>query len=146
MDAQTARTKLLVQHEQIRTDLASCVALAHRLGNGDEPRAAFDLAIAQLRVDVDEHTATETLLVDNLLQGAAEWGTVLVDRMTEEHVGVHDALWAALSGPPEDVAGRMEDLAEELDAHMAAEERTFLSPQVLRDDVITRHLPKHAHR
>jgi hypothetical protein len=33
----------------------------------------------------------------------------------------------------------MDDLVDELDAHMAAEERTFLSPRVLRADVIDRH-------
>jgi hypothetical protein len=142
MDAQIARTKLLAQHEQIRADLASCVALARRLRDGESPRAAFDVAIAQLRFDIDEHTASETLVILEVLQDAADWGTVLVDRMIEEHVGAHEALWAALVGSSEDVAGRMQDLAEQLDAHMAAEGRTFLSPQVLRGEVITRHLRK----
>jgi len=146
MDPQAARAKLLAQHEQIRTDLASCVALARQLGHGESPHAAFELAIAQLRFDIDEHTDTESLVIGDLLQDAAEWGNVLVDRMIEEHVGAHDALLAALDGSAPDVALRMQDLAEQLDAHMAAEERTFLSPQVLRTDVITRRRRRSADR
>ena len=57
----------------------------------------------------------------------------------EEHVAEHAALWEMLTGEVGEVAARMSDLIDDLDAHMAAEERTFLSPLVLRHDVITRH-------
>jgi hypothetical protein len=56
--------------------------------------------------------------------------------MLEEHVAEHAAFWELLSGTQAEVAERIGELAEELDAHMAAEERTFLSPVTLRDDVI----------
>ena len=73
-----------------------------------------------------------------LLHGPAAWGSLMVDRMLEEHVAEHAAFWELLSGTQAEVAERIGELAEELDAHMAAEERTFLSPVTLRDDVIHR--------
>jgi len=145
MNAQSTRRLLLVQHAQIRADLASCVALAEKLVAGTASRATFDQAVAQLRFDIDEHTGTETLAIRDLLEDAEEWGTVLLDRMVEEHVGAHDALWAALTGSSHEIAARMKDLAEQLDAHMAAEERTFLSPKVLQGEVISRHRSKRSY-
>jgi hypothetical protein len=58
--------------------------------------------------------------------------------MLEEHVAEHAAFWDLLAGPASEVAARMDELLEELDAHMAAEERTFLSPLVLDAAVIAR--------
>ncbi len=92
----------------------------------------------QLRFDLEVHNTAETRMIGELLDGAAAWGSLLVDRMVEEHVGEHAAFAATLAGSTEDIAARMQDLADDLDAHMAAEERTFLSPQVLRNDVIKR--------
>jgi hypothetical protein len=59
--------------------------------------------------------------------------------MLEEHFAEHTAFWETLAGSAADVASRMDDLVDRLDAHMAAEERTFLSPLVLHEDVIQRH-------
>ena len=73
-----------------------------------------------------------------MLEGSPGWGTVLIDRMLEEHVAEHATFWTLLAGSVDEVAGRIDDLIDEIDAHMAAEERTFLSPAVLRDEVINR--------
>ncbi|MEO8702775.1 MAG: hypothetical protein ABI867_22210 [Kofleriaceae bacterium] len=56
--------------------------------------------------------------------------------MLEEHLAEHAAFWELLCGSRAEVAGRIEELAEELEAHMVAEERTFLSSATLREDVI----------
>jgi hemerythrin len=61
--------------------------------------------------------------------------------MIVEHLGEHDAMWSLLTGTIDEVSPRIAELVEELDAHMAAEERTFLAPHVLRADVIERHRP-----
>jgi hypothetical protein len=64
--------------------------------------------------------------------------------MLDEHLAEHAAFWELLAGTPAEVAARMDDLADQLDSHMAAEERTFLAPVTLRDDVIrvrTRETP-----
>jgi hypothetical protein len=86
-----------------------------------------------------QHNTTEVDLIGPLLQNSQEWGGQLVDRMLEEHLAEHTAFWEMLAGAVTDVASRMDDLVDELDAHMAAEERTFLSPLVLHEDVIQRH-------
>ena len=90
----------------------------------------------RLRDELERHNQDETTIVVALLHGPAAWGTLLIDRMLEEHVAEHAAFWEYLTGTRTEVAAKIEDLAEEIDAHMAAEERTFLSPLTLRDDVI----------
>ena len=48
-----------------------------------------------------------------------------VDVTRRSHVAEHAAFWELLSGPRGEVATRIDDFADELDAHIAAEERTF---------------------
>jgi iron-sulfur cluster repair protein YtfE (RIC family) len=139
MKADAARKLLVAQHARIRGDLNRCSALVQRLRDGGPVNAELDQWITQLRTDFEDHNTTETALIVPLLRDSSGWGTRLVDRMLEEHVAEHAAFWAQLGGSREQLAACMTDLVEELDAHMAAEERTFLSPLVLREEVITRH-------
>jgi iron-sulfur cluster repair protein YtfE (RIC family) len=132
MNATQARTLLLAQHERIRLLLKTCIRLAKQ----HPPDGELDIALQQLRDELGEHNRAETEIIGQLLRGPAAWGSLLVDRMFEEHVAEHAAFWELLSGTQAEVAGRIDDLAEELEAHMAAEERTFLSPLTLQDDVI----------
>ncbi|MEO8845491.1 MAG: hemerythrin domain-containing protein [Kofleriaceae bacterium] len=138
MDAHAARTKLLAQHDQIRMRLSTCSVLGRRLLDGERVRFELDEALAALRSAFIEHNATETDLIRPLLRDSPNWGTVLIDRMLEEHVAEHAAFWELLAGPAHDVALRIDELIEDLDSHMAAEERTFLSPLVLHPDAIAR--------
>lgn len=138
MKASEARITLLAQHDRLRGLLDTCTRLAmlHRAG---EPVAIeLDEALADLRDAFAEHNQMETSIIGELLRGVSQWSTQLVSRMLEEHVGEHAAFWELLSGTQAEVAQRIGELAEELDAHMAAEERTFLSPATLSDDVIRR--------
>jgi iron-sulfur cluster repair protein YtfE (RIC family) len=139
MDAETARSTLLAQHDQIRVQLNRCSVLARRMLEGEPVHIELDEVLAQLRDAFAEHNASETELVRPLLRGSPNWGALLVDRMLEEHVAEHAAFWELLAGSAVDVAARMDDLVDELDAHMVAEERTFLSPLVLHEEVIERH-------
>jgi len=139
MDLESSRARLIAQHDQIRAHLVECSELARQLRTGQPAHAALSAAVAQLRADLLEHNATEAELIRPLLDDSPGWGTVLVDRMGEAHLAEHAALLEMLAGSPGEVAARMSDLVDDLDAHMAAEERTFLSPLVLRHDVITRH-------
>jgi iron-sulfur cluster repair protein YtfE (RIC family) len=138
MDRNTVRDKLLGQHERIREGLAHCHLLAKRLGAGEAVNAELDVALDRLRADFDEHNRTETGLLLPLLlhesQGRGTRGTLLAERMLEEHAAEHATFWARLEGPLHEVAANMDGLIEEIDAHMAAEERTFLSPLILRDE------------
>jgi iron-sulfur cluster repair protein YtfE (RIC family) len=138
MNATEARTTLLAQHEQLRLLLETCTRLARLQCDGEPVTAELDQALAELRDEFADHNRRETALIGELLQGPAAWSIQMVDRMLEEHVAEHAAFWALLSGTREQVAERIGELAEELDAHMFAEERTFLSPMALREDVIRR--------
>jgi hypothetical protein len=139
MDAAHARTTLLAQHEAIRLDLNACAGIARRLRAGEASEAELELALDRLRGDVADHNQTESLLIRPLLDHGDDWGEQLIDRMLEEHFAEHAAMWRVMSEPAAIVAAHLEELAEDLDAHMAAEERTFLAPNVLRADVIERH-------
>ena len=136
MNAIDARTSLLAQHERIRHLVETCTRLADQQRAGEPVTNELDEALARLRDEFADHNQAETAIIAKLLDGPAVWGSLLIDRMLEEHVAEHAAFWALLSGTQAEVAERIHELAEELDAHMAAEERTFLSPQTLRDDVI----------
>ena len=136
MNATEARTTLLAQHERLRRQLEVCTKLAKLYRTGREVGCELDASLGVLREQLAQHNQTETAIVGNLLRGPAAWGSLLVDRMLEEHVAEHAVFWELLSGTQAQIAGRIDDLAEEIDAHMAAEERTFLSPVTLRDDVI----------
>lgn len=96
------------------------------------------MAVGRLRDEFSDHNQTETAIIGELLHGPAAWGSLLVDRMLEEHVAEHAAFWELLTGTRGEVAARIDALAEELDAHMAAEERTFLAPATLSDETIRR--------
>jgi iron-sulfur cluster repair protein YtfE (RIC family) len=141
MDAKAARQVLVRQHDRIRVHLGTCTVLACRFREGESVLAELDEALDELRTDFMEHNVTETSLVGPLLHGSPDWGAVLIDRMLEEHVAEHAAFWELLAGSAVDVVYRIDDLVDELDAHMAAEERTFLRPMVLHPDAIARHAP-----
>lgn len=138
MDAELTRRALLIHHERIRNRLATCVELARGLRSGEGTQVELDAVLTDLRHLLEEHNQLETRAVRGLLAGTPEWGDLLVDRMLEEHVAEHAVFWDCLTGTTAEVAARIDDLADELDAHMAAEERTFLSPTVMRNDVIAR--------
>ena len=133
MEPTTARQMLLAQHDRIRGHLADCSELARRICDGEPVHAALDAALDGLRHDFADHNQTETSLLRPLLARSSDCGKLLIDRMLEEHIAEHAVFWDMLAGTTEAIAARMYDLVDELDAHMAAEERTFLSPQVLRD-------------
>jgi iron-sulfur cluster repair protein YtfE (RIC family) len=146
MDRNTVRNTLLAQHERIRGDVAECRRLSQRFRAGELVAAELDLALAQLRADFDEHNRTETSLLLPLLlhasEGSGTRGTLLAERMLEEHAAEHAAFWQRIEAPRHEVAANMDELIEELEAHMAAEERTFLSPLILRADELGRPLSR----
>ncbi|HEX7701647.1 MAG TPA: hemerythrin domain-containing protein [Kofleriaceae bacterium] len=132
---------LLSQHEGIRKSIDRCALFATRFRDGEHVAEELETAVQALRREIEVHNETENALIHLLLVRGEQWGGQLIERMTVEHRAEHDAMWALLTGSINDVAPRIAELAEELDAHMAAEERTFLAPHVLRADVIDRHRP-----
>jgi iron-sulfur cluster repair protein YtfE (RIC family) len=134
MNPEQVRLQLLAHHTRLRAHLDTCTRLARLAGPG--PDAALDAALALLREAFAAHNEAETAIIGELLHGPASWGKLLIDRMLEEHVAEHATFWELLSGTPAEVASRIDELADELEGHMAAEERTFLAPGTLREDVL----------
>lgn len=137
MDANHARKLLLSQHEAIRESLAECLGIAKRVRGNEATEAELELALDRMRAEVYQHNLSETELIRPLLASTQQWGDRLIDRMIEEHLAEHVAMWTVLNQPAIVVAVELDSLAEELDAHMAAEERTFIA--VLRPDLISHH-------
>ena len=136
MNAENARRVLIAQHERLREHVQTCTRLAKLYRLGQSTGTELDIALEVLREEFAVHNEAETAVITKLLHGPAAWGSLMIDRMLEEHIAEHAAFWELLSGPRAEVAARIDDLADELDAHMAAEERTFLAPITLRDEVI----------
>jgi hypothetical protein len=136
MTAEETRTQLLAQHDRLRQQVSHCSRVATLYRAGLATARELDLALDALREQFALHNETETRVIQKLMHGPAAWGSLMIDRMFEEHVAEHSAFWDLLQGTTGEVAARIDELAEELDAHMAAEERTFLAPVTLRDDVI----------
>lgn len=136
MNAEETRRILLSQHERLRGHVLACTRLAKLFREGQQTGRELEEALELLREEFNVHNETETAVVRKLLHGPSAWGSLLVDRMLEEHVAEHAAFWELLSGTHAEVAARIDDLADELEAHMAAEERTFLAPVTLHDEVI----------
>ncbi|MCC6999440.1 MAG: hemerythrin domain-containing protein [Deltaproteobacteria bacterium] len=138
-----AREELLSQHAELRRLLSLAATLAGQVladaaAGTPSPSDLPELhrLLARLQSALSDHNKSEESLLEPMLRDADAWGPQRVARMVEEHKGEHSAFRKALEGEDLDVAARLPELAEELEAHMLAEERTFLSAGVLRDDCI----------
>ncbi len=128
-----ARILLLTQHDRLRSLLKQVVEAAHQLLADKPALLAFRRALAELRIALKTHNQSEEGILEPLLQRGDELGPDRVRRMLEEHVAEHVAMGELLSGTDRDVASRIDDFAEDLLAHIDAEERTFLHRAVLKD-------------
>jgi iron-sulfur cluster repair protein YtfE (RIC family) len=126
------QAELRAQHNDIRHLLTRAARQAHAylVGTGSEQDLAE--AIAEVRASVLEHNQREESLLSPLLAGRDRWSPARIARMLEEHAAEHAALQQAFVGTTAEIAERLPILIEDMDAHMAAEERTVLSPSVLR--------------
>ena len=132
MQPHEARAQLLREHESLRVLVSDALAVAAALRHGEAVADDLRRALDALREAFVAHNQSEETVLEPILREHPEVGAARVARMFEEHVAEHAAFRAALAGDVVEVATRLDELAEDLDAHMAAEERTFLSPGVLR--------------
>jgi hemerythrin HHE cation binding domain-containing protein len=133
MPGSRVRALLLAQHEELRARLASCRTEAGRVLAGEPRDSELRVALLELRETFAEHNETERKYLEPLLRRSHRAGEQRIARMLEEHGAEHLVMSELMAGAEREVAARMTDLAEDIEAHMAAEERTFLSPQVLDD-------------
>jgi iron-sulfur cluster repair protein YtfE (RIC family) len=127
------RTELLAQHERLRRLATAAEAAARSFLRGG---SASDLrqTIADLRQALADHNALEESVLEPILRGGDAFGSLRVERMIQEHRAEHTVMFESLDGDDLTVAELFPEFVEELIAHMAAEERTFLHPHVLKGE------------
>ena len=125
------RDDLIGQHAALRALLADATREARRLrAEEDGAERSFALAIVALRKGLAAHNDAEEALLTPLLATQDRAGVLRAQRMLEEHGAEHALFVRLLDRTLLVVAAKMDALAEDLEAHMQAEERTFLSPVV----------------
>jgi hypothetical protein len=133
----TAPSKLLAelkhQHDALRAIMDRCEQLADELDRGRTQPAQLTREVAKLRVAFDAHNRFEEQLLRPVLRELDAFAEVRIDQMIADHVGEHAALRNRLDGPTAELRASL----YELRAHLAGEERYFLTSRVLRDDLIT---------
>lgn len=123
---------LLAQHRSLEKLLEELVGLACRYVLGEEVVVELERALSEVRTAFDDHNRFESSVLEPLQRATGDVGARRMARMLEEHAEEHHAFVVFLARPATDLADELPDFAEDLGAHLAAEERTFLSPQVLR--------------
>ncbi len=135
------RQIILAEHDALRTNLRSIEALLDDVSKGNT--AARDSAHQHFGKFLQmflHHIAHEEEILRPVLEVIDAWGPARIATMDEEHAtqrGVVNRL--ATLKASEDAAGWVAEVRafiDELLVDMAGEEKTCLSPNVLRDDII----------
>jgi len=129
-----ALRELLHQHDELRRMVDACLSLVDRLEAGASVAGDLAQEIARLRIGFEAHNRHEEALLRPVLIAADAFGEVRVDQMIEEHVREHRAVRQTLASI--EVDGLVEILAT-LRSHLDDEERWFLSPRIVRDDLVS---------
>lgn len=136
--------RLSEEHARIRVLLAQIGGLAEGPAAGPCDQTVVELAalLSRLALVLAAHNANEEAALRPLLAQTDAWGPERVDEMIKDHVAEHAALRAMIAPLKDltDVEGlrrTSRDLVARLREHLEDEERGFLNPRVLRDDVVT---------
>ena len=131
------RRALLAEHARIAHLLAELEDLAERVRTGDDTGGRFEAVAHQLRRMLDVHNGSEEDALEPILRGVDAWGPLRAEDMMVEHRREHAEMAGMLDLSMAALATQVPGLAASLRAHMEREERTFLSGEVLRDDLVT---------
>lgn len=127
-------TKLQTQHAALRAMMTRCEQVADELDFGRGSGAAVLRAVAELRTAFEAHNQFEESVLRPILADADAFGDVRIDHMIADHVDEHRAMRGRLGDGP---TGELRATIAELRAHLVAEEKYFLSPRVVRDDLVS---------
>ncbi len=135
------RRSLLEDHVRLRRLLDELEELAARVRGGDDVGRLFSASARRLLHELDRHNATEEGVLEPLLRRTDAWGVVRVYGMFAEHQEEHAALAAMLQHrEASQLARAIPRLSEDLRAHMAREEVTFLAGDVLSDALLDKKM------
>jgi hypothetical protein len=132
------RRAFLDDHVRLRRSLRELELLAEKVGTSATIAPVLVEAAARFCVELDAHNQAEEAQLEEILRGGDAWGSIRHERMLVEHLEEHRELREALAAPDAlSLARAIPRFAEDLRAHIDHEERTFLSAEVLRDDVVS---------
>jgi hypothetical protein len=131
------RRELMRQHDQLRHLLAACQASSASASDLD----SLVERVHALATAFEAHNTYEEAELRSLLLEADAFGEVRVQQMLADHVAEHATLRTTLSAAAAattlaEAARHVGAAATMLRDHLAAEEKQFLNPRVLRDDVV----------
>ena len=130
-----ALAELERQHAELRQQMDRCEDLADALDAGGSDPTQLLNEVAALRAAFDAHNQYEEQLLRPVLLDHEWLGAVRVSRMVEDHVEEHRAMRRQLAAVPTPTT-ELRAVIDNLRAHLAAEEKYFLSKRVLRDDLV----------
>ena len=142
VDAGTARDAILAQHIRIRALLARAHAVAEAALDGNPPSPdAVASSIGDIRTIMEGHLAVEEKSLLPILRDDLPLGPPRADRLLDEHHRQRETLATlhreACAFPSFAIlAAKLAFLTEWLLADMNEEERSLLTPDVVRDDVV----------
>jgi iron-sulfur cluster repair protein YtfE (RIC family) len=137
MEPSEARRQLLAQHDDLRARLQAARNLRDRVIAGAAFAGELAALLDELRQAYVEHNQLEEVWLEPLLRLGDAWAPQRVARMLEEHEAEHDVFESFFRGSVFEMAEGLDELADDIEAHMAAEERTILHRAVLRDSLVT---------
>ena len=143
IDADTARRSILAQHQRIRALLERARAVAEgALDQAALPADAVASAIGDIHATLEVHLRYEEMVLGNILADDLPLGPQRLARLRDEHkrqratlTTLHDEARAAPERPI--LAVKLAFLTTWLLDDMAEEEGHLLTPDVIRDDLVS---------
>jgi hypothetical protein len=142
LDAGTAREAILAQHVRIRSLLERARLIAETALDGRAPSSdAVASSIGDIRTTMEVHLAFEEKSLLPILRDDPPLGPERAARLLDEHKRQRETLATlhreACAFPQFSIlAAKLAFLTEWLLADMNEEERSLLTPEVVRDDVV----------
>jgi hypothetical protein len=142
LDAGTARRTILIQHQRIRALLARAREVAERaLDQEPQPADAVASAIGDIHATFEIHLRFEEKVLVDIFNDDLPLGPARAERLLDEHArqratlaGLHAEAKAAPLLPM--LAAKLAFLAGWLLDDMDEEERSVLTPDAVRDDIV----------
>ena len=125
--------QLAAQHDALRDMMDRCEELLGEVDAGRCGPTQLTREVARLRLAFEGHNAFEERLLRPLLRERDPFAAARIDRMIEDHVNEHRTMQQRLGSKD---TNDLRDVIETLRAHLDAEERYLLSPQVLHQEQI----------
>ncbi len=126
------RQIILNEHNAIRKQLQDLEKLSN-----SKDLAALKQAIGNFQKTFREHLQHEEAILWPVIKTVDSWGPVRLAEMNKEHSEQREMIEALSNLKQENITKIIKELVGNLTDDMASEEKEFLNPELLRDDVVS---------